>query len=76
MKTRNLQIVRTLLDVTVIVTLPDKSSYQMYARIANGTLEENSIIPALAEGDAFFELSPEVQKEIFETAFIEFKKFC
>lgn len=76
MKTRNLQIVRTLLDVTVIVTLPDKSSYQMYGQIANGTLEEDSIIPALAEGKALSELPPEVRKDIFEAALTEFKKYC
>lgn len=76
MKARNLQIVRTLLDVAVIVTLPDKSSYQMYGQIANGTIEEDSIFPAIAEGGSYFDLSPEVQKEILESAFIEFKKFC
>jgi len=76
MKARNLQIVRTLLDVAVIVTLPDKSSYQMYGQIANGTIEEDSIFPAMAEGGSYFDLSPEVQKEILESAFIEFKKFC
>lgn len=76
MKARNLQIVRTLLDVAVIVTLPDKSSYQIYGQIANGTIEEDSIFPALAEGGSYFDLLPEVQKEILESAYSEFKKYC
>jgi len=76
MNTRNLQIVRTLLDVSVIVTLTNKSSFQIYGQIANGTIEEASIFPALAEGDLFFDLPPEEQKVVLDSAYSEFKKFC
>lgn len=76
MKTTNLQIVRTLLDVSVIVNLSDKSSFQMYGQIANGEIDENSIFPALSDKISFFELLPDVQKEILAISAGEFKKFC